>query len=71
MRCFQFLECPKFVEYATANSVYYLVDFGGGKKIQDKFWGAYDVPNGLHISPGPLRIPNMCLVFKLDNRRLF
>ena len=40
----------------------------GGKKKE--IWGTFGAPNGFKNVTRPMRIPNMCLILKLDNGKV-
>ena len=42
----------------------------GDKKIINKIWGAFGAPNGFESVTRSTKIPNMCLVLKLDNGKV-
>ena len=43
---------------------------GGDKRLEKKNWGACGAPNGFKNLTHFMRIPNMCLVLKLDNGKV-
>ena len=45
--------------------------FGDDKKnVKKKIWGSFVAPNGFESVTRSMRIPNMCLVLKLDNGKV-
>ena len=51
---------PNFIFFTAAEAV----------KKKNKIWSACGAPNGFKYSRMAMRIPNMCLVLKLDNEKV-